>query len=152
MEYRHFASAAAGIAAERLCERAVAEFTAAFDLGDFDGMARVFAEDGVWKRQDGDVVGMSQLRNLMDARPAALLVRHVLSNLRTTFSSATEALVDSYVTVYRHDSASSRPAPMNGPNLLGRYRDRLSLRGDEWKLAGREVVVDFKQQQTEQQR
>ena len=152
--YHHFGSDAAGMAAERLCENAIIDFTAAFDLGDFDGMSRVFAADGVWKRQDGDVVGMSQLRNLMSARASGLLVRHVLSNVRTTFSSATDAVVDSYLTVYRHDfpGEPGRPAPLGGPNLVGRYRDRLSLRADEWKLAGREVTVDFKQQQSEQQR
>ena len=148
--YEHFESEFVGMAAERRCEHAVVEFTAAFDLGDFDRMAQLFAEDGVWKRQDGDVVGMSQLQQLMSSRPAGLFVRHVLSNMRTTFLSEADAVVESYVTVYRHDFPGQprRPAPLNGPNLVGRYRDQLSLREQGWKLAGREVVVDFKQHQS----
>ena len=149
--YKHFESESAGMAAERRCEQTVVEFTVAFDLGDFDSMARLFADDGVWKRQDGDVVGMSQLQQLMSSRPAGLLVRHVLTNMQTTFQSAADAVVESYVTVYRHDFPAEprRPAPLNGPNLVGRYRDQLSLREHGWKLVGREVVVDFKQQQSE---
>ena len=152
--YKHFESESAGIAAARHCEHTVVAFTAAFDVGDFNRMARLFAEDGVWKRQDGDVVGMSQLQQLMRSRPAGLFVRHILSNMRTTFLSATDAVVESYVTVYRHDFPGSvlQPAPLNGPNLVGRYRDQLSLRGQGWKLAGREVVVDFKQQQSKEQK
>ena len=50
-----FESAAAGVAAERLCERAILDFTAAFDLNDVEGMARVFAEDGVHERRFSDV-------------------------------------------------------------------------------------------------
>ena len=150
--YEHFESEFAGMAAERRCEHAVVEFTAAFDLGDFDRMVQLFAEDGVWKRQDGDVVGMSQLQQLMRSRPAGLLVRHALTNMQTTFLSSVDAVVESYVTVYRHDFPAEprRPAPLNGPNLVGRYRDQLSLREHGWKLVGREVVVDFKQQQSEQ--
>lgn len=149
--YQHFESESAGMAAERRCEHTVVAFTVAFDLGDFDRMSQLFAEDGVWKRQDGEVVGISQLQQLMSARPAGLFVRHVLANMRTTFMSAADAVVESYVTVYRHDFPGQprRPAPLNGPNLVGRYRDQLSLREQGWKLAGREVVVDFKQQQSE---
>ena len=150
--YAHFESEFAGMAAERRCGHTVVEFTVAFDLGDFDRMSRMFADDGVWKRQDGDVVGMSQLQQLMRSRPAGLFVRHVLTNMQTTFLSAADAVVESYVTVYRHDFPAEprRPAPLNGPNLVGRYRDQLSLREHGWKLVGREVVVDFKQQQSEQ--
>ena len=146
--HEHFDSVATGMAAERLCERAMLDFTAAFDIGDVESMARNFAEDGVWKRQDGVIAGIAQLRQMMGARPAGLHVRHVLSNVRTTFVSASEAEVESYVTVYRQDFAGAPrlPAPLAGPNLVGRYRDRLSLRAGGWKLAAREVIVDFKQQ------
>ena len=152
MSYAHFESASAGMAAERHCERAVMDFTAAFDLNDVEGMARLFAEDGVWKRQDGNIVGVGQLRQMMGKRPAGQFVRHVLTNIRTTFLSPTQAVVESYVTVYRHDFPGEprRPSPNTAPNLLGRYRDELRLVVHEWRLAGREVAVDFKQQQPEQ--
>ena len=151
MPFAQFESASAGIVAERSCERAVMDFTAAFDVNDVEGMARVFTEDGVWKRQDGNIVGIVQLREMLAKRPAGQFVRHVLSNVRTTFVSATQAIVESYVTVYRHDFSGKPqpPSPNTVPNLLGRYRDELRLVGGQWKLAGREVAVDFKQQKTE---
>lgn len=146
-KYRHFGTEADGMAAERHCENAVLAFTAAFDMGDGDAMAAQFADDGVWKRQDGNIAGAAQLRRFMRERAPGLLVRHALSNLRTTFSAAGEALVESYVTVYRHaaDAAPAGPVPLHGPHLVGRYRDTLRLQDGQWRLAAREVQVDFKQ-------
>ena len=152
MANAHFESVADAIVAERLCERAILDFTAAFDLNDVEGMAKIFAEDGVWKRQDGNIVGVAQLREMMRKRQAGLFVRHILTNIRASFVSKTHAVVESYVTVYRHDFPGEprRPSPNAAPNLMGRYRDELRLVGNEWRLAAREVTVDFKQQQPEQ--
>ena len=129
------------------CERAVLEFTHGFDLGDFDAMARHFAPDGVWQRHDGDLVGLEALARFMRARHPGLFVRHVLSNLRTTVLSEDRAVVDSYVTVYRCDFADAPrlPAPLAGPNVVGRYRDELTRNACGWQLARREVRIDFKQ-------
>lgn len=131
------------------CERAVLAFTHGFDMNDIDAMSRHFAPDGVWKRHDGDLVGMEQLRHFMQVRHPGTFVRHVLSNLRTSLLPDGHAVVDSYVTVYRHDfkGAPQRPAPLAGPNVVGRYRDQLALGDKGWQLVQREVQIDFKQQE-----
>ena len=130
------------------CERTVLAFTRGFDLGDAEAMARHFAPDGVWRRQDGDIAGLAQLAGFMRARHPGTFVRHVLSNLITTRLAEDRAVVDSCVTVYRRDfpGAPSLPAPMTGPQLVGRYRDELARDAHgAWRLARREVHIDFKQ-------
>ena len=109
-------------------------------------MERLFASDGIWKRADGEVRGVAQLRTFMASRPQGIVIRHVLSNLRTTLLDDERAVVDSYVTVYRYDFSDvpSLPAPLVGPDLVGRYRDELVCEADVWKLKVREVMVDFK--------
>lgn len=128
------------------CCDAVLRFTAAFDDGDLAGMQRHFAADGVWQRHDGAVHGHDGLAALMARRPAGIFVRHVLSNLRTELLSPTRAVVDTYVTVYRHDFPGARtlPAPLPGPDTTARYRDELALQDGAWRIAQRRVTIDFK--------
>ncbi|AJC22887.1 nuclear transport factor 2 family protein [Pandoraea pulmonicola] len=128
------------------CQWVVIDFTAAFDDGNHEEMVRNMAPDGIWKRADGEIRGHDALRTFMARRPAGLLVRHVLSNLRTRLVSPEDAIVESYVTAYRHESPQrlDAPAPLPGPHVVGRYRDELRLVDGEWKLACRQVYVDFK--------
>lgn len=131
------------------CEQAVLAFTHGFDMNDIDTMSRYFSSHGVWKRHDGDLVGIEQLRRFMRARNPGTFVRHVLSNFRTVLLPSGLAVVDSYVTVYRHDfvDVPRLPAPLAGPNVIGRYRDQLALGETGWQLVQREVQIDFKQQE-----
>jgi hypothetical protein len=122
-------------------------FTACFDAHDVEGMARLLADTGVWKRPDGDITGIAELRSFMSRRSSRVFTRHVISNLRTTFEDEC-AVVDSYVTVYRHDFADQPvlPAPLDGPDVVGRYRDFLVNEEGSWKLSMRESIVEFKRQ------
>lgn len=133
-------------AAAWACEQTVLRFSAHFDAGKFAQMMSYFADDGIWKRADGDIHGIDALRAWCARRAPGVFVRHVLSNLRTTMRDADNAVVESYVTVYRRDfdAAPVLPAPMQGPALVGRYRDELVRHGGQWKLARREVRIDFK--------
>ncbi|MGA2394180.1 MAG: nuclear transport factor 2 family protein [Candidatus Lustribacter sp.] len=126
-------------------EDAVIRFTACFDARDIEGMAQWFADDGVWKRPDGDIVGIAGLRAFMNRRSPGVFTRHVISNVRTTVEDGS-AVVDSYVTVYRHDFAGLPvlPAPLDAPDVVGRYRDVLVKENGTWKLSLRESIVEFK--------
>lgn len=123
------------------CLEAVVQFTCCFDEGDADGAARWFAPQGVWLRREGDVTGPQALRELIRSR-AHLLTRHVLSNPRVRLLQPGHAVVDSYVTAYRATGAE-RPARLERPFLVGRYRDDLSWLQGGWRIARRELKVDF---------
>jgi 3-phenylpropionate/cinnamic acid dioxygenase small subunit len=111
-------------------------------------MAQFFADAGVWKRPDGDLVGIAGLRAFMGRRSPGVFTRHVISNMRTTVENDGSVVVESYVTVYRHDFAGqpALPAPLDGPDVVGRYRDVLVNEEGTWKLSMRESIVEFKRQ------
>lgn len=123
------------------CVEAVVQFTCCFDEGDADGAARWFAPDGLWHRREGDVKGGDALRELVRSR-SHILARHVLSNLRVSLTGPGRAVVDSYVTAYRAVEGQ-RPARLDQPFLVGRYRDELAWLEGGWRLVRRELTVDF---------
>lgn len=126
-------------------EEVVIRFTAAFDSHDIDGMVRFFADGGVWKRPDGDITGVAELRAFMNRRSRGVFTRHVISNLRTRVDND-RAVVDSYVTVYRHDFPGEPvlPIPNTSPDVVGRYRDELVNEAGSWKFSMRESIIEFK--------
>ena len=129
------------------CQDAVLRFTAHFDAGEYREMEAFFAPDGVWKRPDGDIVGIDDLRRRMAALKNDWVMRHVISNARTTIVSAGRAVVDSYFTVYMHVFGAETPtvpAPLAGPLSVGRYHDELVLIEGVWKIALRHPTHDFK--------
>ncbi len=129
------------------CQASLMAFMAHFDADEFAQMARYFAPDGIWVGADGTLSGLPALQAwAAQRRPGQIFVRHVLSNLRFDGLSDGRVRIHSYVTVYRHDgqSGDARPAPMNGPALVGRYTDDLVLHEGHWKIHHKSVQADFK--------
>ena len=147
----HTAHDTANDAARRACEEVVVRFTAHFDAREHEQMEQYFATDGVWSRRDGDIRGIEQLRASMAKRASNNVVRHVISNLRSQLLSADRAVVDCYVTVFRHVFADGEksPAPMGLPFVMGSYRDELVRQtSGEWKISDRQSSIDFASKQS----
>jgi hypothetical protein len=127
-------------------QQLVVRFTANFDAGEHSQMAEDFAPNAVWYQALGPIHGRDELRTRMTELPPDLLMRHVLTNLRTTFLGRDEAVVDSYVTVYLQDRLPQHDAavPTHGAKHLGRYRDRLRRIDGRWLLDERRVTFDFR--------
>jgi len=135
------------------CQQVVLRFTAHFDAAEHREMEKYFAPDGVWYQARGPIHGHEQLRERMAALPTDQVMRHVLTNLRTTLAGSDEAIVDSYFTVYLQKrpagaDASSSPVSTPGPRNIGRYRDVLRRREGRWLLFERRVMFDLKVDQT----
>jgi hypothetical protein len=129
------------------CQASLMAFTAHFDADEFEAMAAWFAADGTWVRADGTLRGRTQLQAWLAQRvPGQIFVRHQVSNLRFEPLPDGRVRVHSYVAVYRHDGppGQPRPAPMNGPVLLGRYTDDMVLEEGCWKIHHKSVQIDFK--------
>ncbi len=129
------------------CQASIMAFTAHFDADEFDAMLDWFAPDGTWLRADGTIHGLGQLKAWVARRqPGQIFVRHQLSNLRFEALPEGRVRVHSYVAVFRHDGPPDdpRPAPMNGPALLGRYTDDMVLHEGRWKIHHKSVQIDFK--------
>lgn len=108
-------------------------------------MEAYFSRQGVWRRTDGDLTGLEQVRAFLARRGTSVLARHILTNLRTTVHGSASATVDSYVTAYRASAghAPGMPAALGPALLIGRYRDALVLEDGHWRIALRELQVDF---------
>ncbi|SRR5690606_13912412 len=127
------------------CEDVVLRFTAHFDAFEHEEMERYFAPDALWARHDGDICGLNDLRERMARRPANAIVRHMMTNLRTTLLSPGHAVVESYVLVFRHQfpEGGKPPAPLGVPTVMGRYHDRLVRLDGAWKIMERRSTIDF---------
>lgn len=140
------ACASTDIATQLACQETVLRFTAHFDAQEYDLMEGYFSADGIWRRLEGDVVGLEGLRQFLASRPPNIFVRHLISNLRTTVLSVGQAQVDSYLVAYRHDFSGppQLPAPLDSPLLIGRYQDELRQVDGTWKIQVRQVHIDFR--------
>jgi hypothetical protein len=127
-------------------QQVVLRFTANFDVREHGLMEEDFAPDGIWHQALGIIRGRDELRTRMAAFPPDLHMRHVLTNLRTTFVSPDVAVVDSYFTVYveprLHDV--DPPVESSGAKNMGRYRDRLERIDGRWLIVERQPTFDFK--------
>ena len=128
------------------CERQSIRFMADFDAQRYEQACALFAPDGVWHRPDGDIHGRENFLSRMAQRPRGLLVRHVMTNLRSRRIDQDTICVESYVTVYRYDFEQeiSYPAALAGPAVMGRYTDVLKRIGGVWVIHDKSVSIDFK--------
>jgi len=129
------------------CQASLMNFMAHFDSDEFDAMHAWFAPNGTWVRADGTLEGLDHLRTwAAERKPGYIFVRHLISNLRFEALPDGRVRIHSYVMVYRHDGQpdDARPAPMNGPALVGRYTDDMVLHEGRWKIQHKSVQVDFK--------
>lgn len=128
------------------CQDVVIRFTSHFDAQEYGAMEQYFAPDGVWKRGDGDLTGIAGLREGLLRRSPHILVRHLLSNLRTQLLTPDDAVVDAYFVAYReHRSGlnTAVPAPLTQPVLIGRYSDKLRRYPEGWRIYFRQAQIDF---------
>ncbi len=109
----------------------VLEFYARFDEWDYVGMLPMFADDGTWDRNGQVLTGHAQIAAMLDARPRAQVVRHVITNLRVTPSAATRASAAFYITAYR---AEGLPAPGSVPRIRAPYL--MLVGGADWVREG----------------
>jgi hypothetical protein len=135
---------AVGLPDQWECQQVVLRFTAHFDAGEHEQMEQYFAPDAVWYQALGPIRGRGELRQRLASLPGDLVMRHVLTNLRTTLTGPDEAVVDSYFTVYlqRRDGESA-PVATDGPRNIGRYADRLRRIDGRWLLCERRVTFDL---------
>lgn len=127
------------------CQQVVLRFTAHFDAGEYDQMEAYFAPDAVWHQALGPIRGRDELRHRMASFPKDLVMRHVLTNTRTTLTGTDVAVVDSYFTVYLAKQADDHATPVatDGPRNIGRYHDRLCRIDGRWMLHERQVRFDL---------
>jgi len=115
-------------------QQVLARYCFAHDSQDPEALAKVFAKDvsllGLEGR-DAVVARFAEGYQHLTARR-----RHVLTNFIVLEDGDTAAVVQSYITLYliRDDKLEL--------HLIGVYRDHLVVEDGEWKIKGRDAVMD----------
>jgi ketosteroid isomerase-like protein len=131
---------------ERDCERLVTDYCHLVDHGEAERIADLFTEDGVWKSPEVTMEGREQVRKGFARRQAQAgrMSRHVCNNLRIDVIDPDHAEGVVYLTLYRHDGeADRRVSPLEGPVMVGEYRDAFVRTPEGWRIARREIGVSF---------
>jgi hypothetical protein len=132
------------------CQDVVLRFMALFDMRALAEMKELVTPDLEWQRPDLTIRGVAHMIETLSATPNNVRVRHVITNLRTTFNSSDRSVVDSYFTVYRLGGTTpdiGSPVPLDGPMAVGRYRDELVLINGSWRISSKITTIDFRRNQ-----
>ncbi|ONH60422.1 hypothetical protein CcI49_11350 [Frankia sp. CcI49] len=119
------------------CRELIVAFAHHLDHREFDQVAALFSEDGVWVRHGEHLAGRTQIHDLLLRRPANQVERHVMTTMRVTQRSATRCDAVSYVMIFRSDRGSVPPAVVAGPSAVGEFHDRFLLTAEGWKFTHR---------------
>ncbi len=131
---------------ERECERLVTAYCHYVDHGEAARIAELFTEDGVWASPQVTMKGRAELEQGFQARQdnAARMSRHICHNFLCDVQDANHAEGVVYLTLYRHDGDPERAlSPLEGPEMVGEYRDRFERIPEGWRIAERRTVVSF---------
>jgi ketosteroid isomerase-like protein len=138
--------------AERECERLIMVYSHLIDGGEAERVAELFADDGVWESESRRADGRAEIRGLFRRRQSKVqrTSRHVCTNIVVDVVSATEAVGLTYYTLYRYEGGEgSTKAPLNGPVMIGDYRDRFVLTSEGWRFSHRRASAAFVQPREE---
>jgi len=116
------------------------------DLGDFDGLADLFADAEItaeggakWKGRD-EILALYAEGTRRYPDTGTPKTKHVTTNLLIEVDEdAGTATCRSYYTVFQAVPGSIALAPI----IAGRYRDRFERVGDRWRFAARHMLVDL---------
>lgn len=128
---------------ERACERLVVAYTHLVDFGEATKVADLFTPDGTWSSPEVTMTGRDQIRAGFAAREAmARVSKHVCTNLQIDARDDDHAEGIVYLSLYRTDTDAA-VAPLDGPTLIGHYRDTFVRTHRGWRFASRRFEVTF---------
>ncbi|HMK11489.1 MAG TPA: nuclear transport factor 2 family protein, partial [Acidimicrobiales bacterium] len=133
---------------ERRARDAIEELTIEFwyrvDHCNGQGVADLFCEDGVYSVANGQNAGRAAIAESYRQRAARgpRLSRHVQTNLRVTFASATEAQGMSILTLWADDEVA--PLGLKMPISVTDVQDEYEKEGDGvWRIRHRHLAQVF---------
>jgi hypothetical protein len=121
------------------CERLIHLYSMLNDAGDFEAMAGMFTEDGVFARpSQADVLirGKAAILAAYTSRPPRF-TRHLITSVVVTVEDEDKARAHSYLTLYTGQAGSGLPRPAEPVYLIGDFKDRFVRQGGVWKFSER---------------
>ena len=104
----------------------------------YDDVLNLFLPQGRWLRQGRWLEGREAILVALEARPASMKVRHVISNLVVTPVTEGEAHVEAYMTAYRQ-LENEAPTLFRFNLVTNVFR----LDGGAWMLAEQQLLPEF---------
>jgi len=127
------------------CQWLTALYCHYVDRGEASRIADLFTVDGICK-VGGEHHGRDQIRKAIRAREENKdrISRHVCNNFVLNSVSDTAASGTVYLTLYRSDGPEDRKiAELEGPVVIGEYRDKYVKTSEGWRFSYREVEASF---------
>lgn len=126
----------------RAVEDLILETGRCIDSKDFQGLTHCFHPDGrLYRPTTPDpLVGPAAIAESYGKNPAERFNRHLVSNLRVTIESATEARAVSYVTLYSTEAGEQVAETFGAPVhrlLIGEFHDRCVKTDAGWRILER---------------
>lgn len=90
----------ANVAAEQACAATTVRFFHHLDRAEYEALAGLLTESGVWLRSGQELAGPAMVLEKMRERPPGLTTRHLLSNIVVNLVGEREARVAYELTVY----------------------------------------------------
>lgn len=130
---------------ERACEQLIVAYSHLIDFGEAGRVGELFSDDGVWESAEARMGSRVEITAGFGRRQANAerRSRHVCTNVAIDVVSPTEANGVCYFTLYRADGVKGPVAPVEGPEMVGQYRDRFVLTPDGWRIAYRKAEAAF---------
>jgi len=116
------------------CTDVASRFFRCLDRRQYDELADLFAPDGAWIRQGAELRGRDAIVTALAQRPAALVTRHLLSNVWVDIVTAEIAHVHYDVSVY----AQSGTSPPRHAQILSGLDGLIRVR-DAWRIERKEA-------------
>ncbi len=121
------------------CERLIHLYSMLNDAGDFQAMAEMFVEDGVFARpSQSDVLirGRDAILAAYTSRPARF-TRHMITTVAVTVEDADNATAHSYLSLHSGQPGEGVPRLAEPTYFIGDFKDRLVRQGAAWKFKER---------------
>jgi len=121
------------------CERLIHHYAMLNDAGDFDAMADMFTDDGVFSRpSQGDVLirGKPAILAAYTSRPPRF-TRHLITSVVVTVEDQDNARAHSYLSLYTGQAGEGLPRPAEPVYLIGDFKDRFVRKDGVWKFSER---------------
>ncbi|VVE05861.1 nuclear transport factor 2 family protein [Pandoraea pneumonica] len=133
--------------AKQACQDLVMRFAACNDRRDPQGLAALFAENGVLVRPGAaPLVGPAAIAAAYADRPAERMTRHLMGNVLIDVTSPTGAIGSSTVLLWSGSTQAS-PGPFGRPaqgrQVMGEFEDTFVKTAQGWRIARREARFTF---------
>jgi Nuclear transport factor 2 (NTF2) domain. len=135
-------------AIEQACIRLIHRFALYNDMGEYEKLVELFAEDGAFARPtapDDYIVGRAEILESFVSRPGGKVTRHLVTNTVVEVQDADHATAISYVTQFsaNPDTPAKFGFKANPVRLVGEYYDSFVRTAEGWKFAKRSGRVSI---------